>query len=149
FAFALLGLGWAFWQATLLLLAIAALFAFWAHLSPEHCGLSPPDDGEPRPAPVAPTAAEAPDSERNSIRFLIALGLLYFSFKFLRYALDSWVPLIVEDHFGRSTFVAAYVSTAYDWLGFAGVLFAGVVSDRYFGARRSPVIFLLTGLCLI
>jgi sugar phosphate permease len=158
FVFALLGLSWAYWQAALLLLAINGLFVLFGHLSPEHCGLSlpdedqpaatpPPSDAEAGPLPSQPQLAE--QTARRLNRFLLAMGSLYFSFKFLRYALDSWVPLIVSDHFGRSTDVAAYVSTAYDWLGFLGVLCAGVLSDRVFQAKRSPVMFLLTGLCLV
>jgi sugar phosphate permease len=79
---------------------------------------------------------------------VVAMGLIYFGFKFLRYALDSWSALILGEHFGLSTSFAAYFSTAFDWVGFLGVLVAGYWSDRLPGARRTPVIFWMTCGCL-
>ena len=44
---------------------------------------------------------------------------------------------------------AAYWSTAFDWVGFLGVLVAGYWSDRMPGARRTPVIFWMTCGCFV
>ncbi len=77
------------------------------------------------------------------------MGLIYFGFKFLRYALDSWSALILGEQFGMSASFAAYFSTAFDWVGFLGVLVAGYWSDRIPGARRTPVIFMMTCGCLV
>lgn len=41
----------------------------------------------------------------------------------------------------------AYLSTAFDWVGFLGVLAAGFWSDRTAGSRRTPVIFWMTAGC--
>ena len=57
----------------------------------------------------------------------------YFVFKFLRYALDSWGPMTIERLFDVEPHVAGYLSTIFDWVGFAGVVFAGYASDRFFG----------------
>ena len=77
------------------------------------------------------------------------MGLIYFGFKFLRYALDSWSALILGEHFGMTTSIAAYWSTAFDWIGFLGVIVAGIWSDRLPGSRRTPVIFWMTAGCLV
>ena len=39
---------------------------------------------------------------------------------------------------------AGYISTIFDWVGFAGVLVAGWGSDRFFKGRRYQTIFLMT-----
>ena len=76
------------------------------------------------------------------------MGLIYFGLKFLRYALDSWSALMLGEQFGMSATVAGYWSTAFDWIGFLGVITGGVWSDRIAGARRTPVIFWMTFGCL-
>jgi sugar phosphate permease len=77
------------------------------------------------------------------------MGLIYFGFKFLRYALDSWSALILGEQFGMSSVRAGYWSAAFDWIGFLGVITGGVWSDRIAGARRTPVIFWMTLGCLV
>jgi sugar phosphate permease len=146
-----LGLAWSFYGSSLVLLAFTAYFVLRARERPESAGLSLPDVSEPAPA-TAGTVATAPDSgalPRTFLVAVIAMGLIYFGFKFLRYALDSWSALILGEHFGMSTSFAAYFSTAFDWVGFLGVLVAGYWSDRIPGARRTPVIFWMTCGCLL
>ena len=77
------------------------------------------------------------------------MGLIYFGFKFLRYALDSWSALILGEHFALSSSVSAYFSTAFDWIGLLGVIAAGWWSDRIPGSRRTPVIFYMSCCCLL
>ena len=48
-----------------------------------------------------------------------------------------------------TTSIAAYWSTAFDWIGFLGVLAAGIWSDRTAGSRRTPVIFWMTAACFL
>ena len=77
------------------------------------------------------------------------MGLIYFGFKFLRYALDSWSALILGEHFALSSSAAAYLSTAFDWIGLLGVIAAGYWSDRIPGSRRTPVIFYMCCACFV
>jgi OPA family glycerol-3-phosphate transporter-like MFS transporter len=146
-----LGLAWSFYGSSLVLLAFTVYFVLNARERPESAGLSLPDEAEPEPAPAtAGKAALEPASlARGFVVSIVAMGLIYFGFKFLRYALDSWSALILGEHFGMSTSVAAYFSTAFDWVGFLGVLVAGYWSDRIPGARRTPVIFWMTCGCLV
>ena len=68
---------------------------------------------------------------------VITMGLIYFTIKFLRYALWSWVPFFLNKNFDMEVSNAGYLSTVFDLAGFAGVLFAGFASDKIFKGRRS------------
>jgi sugar phosphate permease len=146
-----LGLAWSFYGSSLVLLAFTVYFALHARERPESVGLSLPDESEPAPAAAASAgAADRPAAiPRAFLASVVAMGLIYFGFKFLRYALDSWSALILGEHFGMTTSVAAYFSTAFDWVGFLGVVVAGYWSDRTANARRTPVIFWMTAGCLV
>ena len=146
-----LGLAWSFYGSSFVLLAFTVYFVLRARERPEAAGLSLPDESEPEPAAARPGAPAAASSglPRAFLVSVIAMGLIYFGFKFLRYALDSWSALILGEHFGLSASFAAYFSTAFDWVGFLGVLVAGYWSDRIAGARRTPVIFWMTCGCLV
>jgi sugar phosphate permease len=146
-----LGLAWSFYGSSLVLLAFTVFFVLRARERPESVGLSLPDEAEPLPDAAQPgrdAVARPASHSRAFVASIVAMGLIYFGFKFLRYALDSWSALILGEHFGMSTSVAAYFSTAFDWVGFLGVLVAGYWSDRIPGARRTPVIFWMTCGCL-
>jgi sugar phosphate permease len=144
-----LGLAWSFYGSSLVLLAFTVFFVLRARERPESLGLSIPDEAEPE-APAAQAGAPASAAlPRAFVVSVVAMGLIYFGFKFLRYALDSWSALILGEHFALSASVAAYLSTAFDWVGFLGVLAAGWWSDRIPGARRTPVIFWMTAGCLV
>ena len=147
-----LGLAWSFYGSSLVLLAFTVYFVLRARERPEAVGLSLPDESEPEPEPAQPgggTTAKHAALPRAFIVSVVAMGLIYFGFKFLRYALDSWSALILGEQFGMSASFAAYFSTAFDWVGFLGVLVAGYWSDRIPGARRTPVIFMMTCGCLV
>jgi len=127
-------------------------FVLYARERPQSAGLSLEDDAEPDIA--APGPRKAGDAREAALpqgflSLIVAMGLIYFGFKFLRYALDSWSVLILGEHFGMTTSIAAYWSTAFDWIGFLGVLAAGFWSDRMPGSRRTPVIFWMTAGCLV
>ncbi len=146
-----LGLAWSFFGSSLVLFALLVLFVLRARERPESVGLSLHDEAEPEPAAAAPGAPAARTEvlPRTFITAVVSMGLIYFGFKFLRYALDSWSALILAENFGISASSAAYLSTTYDWVGFLGVLVAGYWSDRIPGARRGPVIFSMTCGCLV
>jgi len=143
FMYGWLGLSWSFGGASLILFAVWGVFLFWGQEQPEDVGLEPLEVEVTEEVPIEegrdPSALSG-----NVLRAIIAMGLVYFCFKFLRYAVDSWSTLILEESFGLSTVMAGTLSTAFDWVGFVGVFFAGWVSDRYFGGIRSPVIFAMS-----
>ncbi len=146
-----LGMAWSFFGSSIALLGITVLFAFWARERPQSVGLTLADDAEPDvPPPSADRTApvQAAPLPVGWIGSIVAMGLIYFGLKFLRYALDSWSALILGEQFGLSTTSAGYWSAAFDWIGFLGVIAGGVWSDRIPGSRRTPVIFWMTLGCL-
>jgi OPA family sugar phosphate sensor protein UhpC-like MFS transporter len=145
FVFGWLGLAWSFWGASLLFLAIWVLFLFWGRERPESAGLPAIPDHEP--LRVGEKAAATPRSaltEGQILGIIISMGAIYFSFKFLRYALDSWSALIIKEHFALSTSAAGYISASFDIVGFLGVITAGILSDKVFGGGRSLIIFIMS-----
>jgi sugar phosphate permease len=145
-----LGMAWSFYGSSLVLFGITVLFLVLARERPQSVGLSLEDEAEPDvPPPNAggrSATKEAP-LPAGFVGSIVAMGLIYFGFKFLRYALDSWSALIINEQFQLSPTISAYLSTAFDWIGFLGVIVAGMWSDRIPGARRTPVIFWMTVGC--
>jgi len=142
-----LGMAWSYFGSSIVLLALTGLFALWARERPEAVGLSLEDQAEPDE-----TAAEARGKAKplpaGWLGLIIAMGLIYFGLKFLRYALDSWSALILSEQFHMSATRAGYLSGAFDLIGFLGVITGGVWSDRIAGASRTPVIFWMILACL-
>ena len=147
-----LGMKWSFFGSSIVLLAFTVYFVLYARERPQSVGLSLEDDAEPDVPAVDAREAVAtrePALPPGFIASIVAMGMIYFGFKFLRYALDSWSTLILGEQFGMSTSVAAYWSTAFDWIGFLGVIAGGIWSDRIPGSRRTPVIFWMTVGCFV
>ncbi len=144
FMLAMAGIAWSFWGASLVFLGIWIFFLFKGKDRPEDVGLPalveevvPDEDGVGKPAgPVIP--------QDQVMRVVVSMGLIYFCFKFIRYALDSWAPMILAESFNLSGATAGHISTTFDWVGFTGVMFAGIASDRLFGSKRTPVIFIMS-----
>lgn len=57
--------------------------------------------------------------------------------KFIRYALWSWAPYLLQRHYGLAGKDAGFLSTTFDLAGFAGVIALGILSDRVFRGRRA------------
>jgi sugar phosphate permease len=146
-----LGMAWSFFGSSIVFFAITVLFVAWARERPQSVGLSLDDEAEPD---VPTTDTHSKDAAKEAplpaafVGSIVAMGLIYFGFKFVRYALDSWSALILAEQFRMSPTIAAYLSTAFDWIGFLGVIAAGIWSDRIAGSRRTPVIFWMTVACL-
>ena len=78
---------------------------------------------------------------------VLMMGTSYFCIKFLRYALDSWLPTFLSLK-GMGVDNAAYYSSIFDWTGLAGAVVAGLAMDRLFKGRWE-IICLLMGFGLI
>jgi len=81
------------------------------------------------------------------------IAVAYFFIKFTRYAFLFWLPLYMVQRLGYTQADAGYTSSAFELVGFTGVLAAGYLSDRVFESRRYPVgALMLAGLsvaCLV
>ena len=148
-----LGLAWSFYGSSIVFFAITVAFIVLAKERPQSVGLTLADAAEPDHEPAASTPGVAAPREaplpQGFVSAIVAMGLIYFGFKFLRYALDSWSALILGEHFALSSSASAYFSTAFDWIGLLGVIAAGWWSDRIPGSRRTPVIFYMSCCCLL
>ncbi len=172
------GLQGAFLMASLVTsIAWLAVF-FWQRNEPADVGL-PPVEGVPllsisakvvafvrrreltdevgRPpvveASATPSTSDEGDTRKLWTRTLLAnvalIGVCYFGIKFVRYFVWSWTPMLLETNYGLDADDAAYLSTLFDLAGFAGVIFAGIVSDKLFRAQRAlPAFLMLIGMLL-
>ena len=149
FLLGFMGWRWAFFGASLSLMAIWAVVFFLHPNTPEDVGFKSVEDEADKQA--AGKTAEAPMTQvqdglgwdRDVIISVVIMGLIYFCIKFLRYALWSWAPYFLNHNFGMAGDQAGYLSTIFDLCGFAGVLASGWVSDKWFAGRRSSLAFLL------
>jgi len=147
FMIGLAGAAWSFWGASVLMLGVWIAFYIYQRDNPEDLGLPAmveevevPSTGD---SPVVTDGLFA-GWTRQVVVTIFLMGGCYFTFKFLRYALDSWGPLAIEELFGTDAATAGYISTVFDWVGFVGVLFAGWASDRFYKGRRYQTIMWMT-----
>ena len=147
------GWRWSFWGASIALGVVWLLFLLLQRNRPEDAGLDPiVTDAEPETKTttkdgVATTLERPRDSFFAILKnpLVLAMGGAYFSIKFLRYAVDSWLPYFLDVVYGTSAVAGGYASTVFDLAGFVGAIFAGTISDRFFGGRRAPVMVLMSG----
>lgn len=137
------GWRWSFFGASIVLLIIWTIVLYLHPNRPEDVGLDPIEDDDNcescnnTATKSVENQSEKLDWSRDVWSTVITMGLVYFSIKFLRYALWSWVPFFLNKNFDMEVSNAGYLSTVFDMAGFAGVLFAGYVSDKLFKGRRS------------
>jgi sugar phosphate permease len=135
------GWRWSFWGCTLVSFGIWWLIYFWQRTKPQDVGLEPiVGDVE-----QAGTSVEASNEEHVSLAeylriafnpIIISMGLAYFCIKFMRYALDLWLPAFLNIQ-GFSAEKAALSSQTFEVAGFFGVLLAGWALDRLFKGPSS------------
>lgn len=141
------GWDWSFWGCSLLAFAIWWLLYFWQRNRPEDVGLTPiVSDGDSEGKAVQA-------SQEDRITFsqymriasnpvIIAMGTSYFCIKFLRYALDSWLPAFLNIQ-GMDVARAAWYSQIFDFAGLAGAIVAGFLLDRVFRGNWALLCFIM------
>ncbi len=141
FMLGLAGWQWSFFGASVVLLLIWFVVLFIHPNRPEDVGLEPlADDDEPNTdADADPAQQQGLGWTRGVVITILMMGAIYFCIKFLRYALWSWVPFLLANNFDMQGDSAGYLSTVFDISGFAGVIVAGYLTDRFFKGRRSAV----------
>lgn len=72
------------------------------------------------------------------------LGLLGISWSFWGASIIMFAVWIISRSFNIETEYAGYISLMFDVVGFVGVIFAGWVSDQYFGGHRHQIILYMT-----
>jgi OPA family sugar phosphate sensor protein UhpC-like MFS transporter len=133
---------WCFYAGAFVLTMVWIQFYFLQRNRPEDVGLLPVDDpatevDEARtPEPLADGFLGL--SRGAWVNLLLVAGF-YFFVKFIRYAIWSWAPYFLHDHYGTSQGTANWLASTYDFLGIPGVYLTGWLSDRYFSSRRAGI----------
>ncbi len=133
------GVRFAFLGCTSLAFAIWWLIVSWQRTKPEDVGLAPlVDHGlEAGRSVRVSTGERVPASEFLKLILnpvVPLMGVSYFCIKFLRYALDSWLPTFLDLQ-GMDVGRAAYYSSVFDWAGLGGAILSGIALDRMFRGR--------------
>jgi MFS transporter, OPA family, glycerol-3-phosphate transporter len=146
------GVRYAFLGCTLVAFGIWWLIYFWQRSKPEDVGLDPIVDHEHPADRAVVSSTEEHVGFREYSQLLLnpiipLMGVAYFSIKFLRYALDSWLPTFLNLQ-GMDVRQAAYYSSIFDWAGLAGAIGAGIALDRIFHSRWE-LVCLVMGLGMV
>ena len=137
------GWRWSFWGCTLLSFGVWWLVFLWQRNRPQDLGLEPIIKEQQSET----WAVEASQADRVTLKqyallganpIILAMGASYFCIKFLRYALDSWLPAFLNIQ-GLDVARASFYSQVFDFAGLGGVLLAGWALDRWFRGNWATV----------
>ena len=137
------GWRWSFWGCTLLSFGVWWLVFFWQRNRPQDAGLEPIVDMQSSEK----RTVQASQADRVTLKqyaqlatnpIILAMGASYFCVKFLRYALDSWLPAFLNIQ-GLDFAHASYYSQIFDYAGLGGVLLAGWALDHWFKGNWAAV----------
>lgn len=144
----LAGWRWSYVGCTLISFLIWWLVYFWQRDKPEDVGLTPivEPSGEDTRTIRASTADHV--SARDYLRLainpvILAMGVSYFTIKFLRYALDSWLPTILG-LMGLSEAKAGWYSIFFDFGGVIPAALSGWALDRIFKGNWAKLCFFMS-----
>ena len=139
--------GWrgSFFAASTVLTLVWFYVYFFVRNKPEDVNLELKDpDEENKADEQASTAADSGKMFAPGVLTTVLLvGCFYFFVKFVRYALWSWAPFLLNTQFGLEADSAGYMSTLFDFFGFMGAMTAGILSDRLFNGRRTVISILM------
>ena len=136
---AVYGVRYAFLGCTLLAFVCWWIIYFWQRTRPQDAGLDPIVTAKEH----VDQSVDASNAEHVTFAQYLKLvlnpvvpmmGIAYFCIKFLRYALDSWLPTFLDLQ-GMGVDRAAYYSSIFDYAGLAGAVMAGIALDRIFRGR--------------
>ncbi len=141
------GWQWSFWGCTILTAATWWLTYAWQRNKPEDAGLPPIVDQKAHDDRTvrASQADHMTFGQYARMAFhpvVLTMGTSYFCIKFLRYALDSWLPSFLNVQ-GLGVASAAYYSQIFDFTGMFGAVLAGWALDRLFKGNWALVCFLM------
>jgi len=142
-----IGVRYSFLGCTLLAFVIWWFLFFWQRNKPQDVGLAPIVDLEQQEDRSVNASVEEQITFRQYLDLLfnpivLLMGGCYFCVKFLRYALDSWLPTFLDLQ-GMGVDQAAYYSSISDWAGLAGAILAGIALDRLFKGRWENLCLLM------
>ena len=142
-----IGVRYSFLGCTLAAFVIWWLLFFWQRDKPQDVGLKPIVDLEEQEDRSVNASVDEHITFRQYLDLLLnpvvpLMGCCYFCIKFLRYALDSWLPTFLDLQ-GMDVGRAAYYSSISDMAGLAGAILAGIALDRLFKGRWENLCLLM------
>lgn len=147
------------WRYAFLGMTALTLFIWFAVLlfqkdKPEDVGLAPiiaPEDEEKEAVVHAATHERITFMDYLRLAAspaILLMGASYFCVKFLRYALDSWLPAFLTLQ-GMDKALASVASSWFDGAGIVGALIAGLLLDRVFKNNWVRVCLLMGIGCML
>ena len=133
------GWHWTFGGATLVAALCWCLLLWWHHDKPEEVGLTPLVVHEQREEHEVDGVHDSADGHLTISQYfrlafhpvVLTLGVAYLCVKFLRYALDSWLPTFLVV-LGLDVGQASIYSMGFDVFGILPAVLAGWALDRIF-----------------
>lgn len=130
------GWRWAFFGCTAATFILWWLLYFWQVNKPEDVGLYPLVAGEEADQQSISASKEAHVAFADYLRLafhpmVLTMGTAYFCVKFLRYALDSWLPAFLTIQ-GLNPGRASIYSQGFDIAGLFGSIATGYLLDKWF-----------------
>ena len=159
------GWRWAFWGPGVVAVVVAFALARFVHDRPATYGLPPVEEyegEEEAEATAAVAGAEAAAIADSPVRDSVGsaqlrmlrnpamwiLGLASATMYMARYGINEWFVLWLQEAKSYDLVRAGFVTSFSPFVGIAGTLLAGPVSDRLFGGRRLPPTLLYGGLLI-
>jgi len=142
------GWRWCFFGLTAVTIAVWWLLYIWERDKPEDVGLDPivstnrEDAGQILNHGGAHLSAWQIYVRLMTNPLIICMGLGYFCVKYLRYALDSWLPAFLNIQ-GLGVAHAAYYSQIFDLTGVVGTILAGFALHRVFRGNWAMLSFVM------
>lgn len=141
------GWRWSYFGCTMLAFGIWWVLYFFQRNKPEDVGLEPILDKRTEDLRAVKGSEEEEITFRQYLEValspvVLVMGMSYFCIKFLRYALDSWLPAFLDIQ-GLDVARASYYSIPFEVAGFAGAVLAGVALDRVFRGNWAALCFLM------
>ncbi len=133
------GWRWGFWSAGLWSLAVALILYKTLADRPQTLGLPPVadyrnDHGE---APAKHTSVGRAQLEVVKNPYVWILGFSCVAMYIARYGIDSWGMLFLQESKGYDLIGAGFILSTAKLVETCGSVFSGIISDRFFGARRN------------
>jgi sugar phosphate permease len=116
---------------------VAFLIFFFLIDSPEHVGFTSTTSEE---TTNKKTTNKTPFRQMITNPTVILYGVCYAFIKFVRYSFTFWLPWYLYQKMNFSKGDAGYISMAFEFGGFFGVIGIGLLSDKYFSSNRSKIV---------
>lgn len=144
----LAGWRWAFFGCTAIAFGLWWLLYFWQRNKPEDVGLAPLVTHDELDQQSIEASKEEHVAFGDYLRLafhpmVLIMGAAYFCVKFLRYALDSWLPSFLTIQ-GLDAAWSSIYSQGFDIAGMFGTIAAGYALDKWFRGNWAALCLVLS-----